>query len=136
MPSLHMYRLFLSHAWSYSEGYLRIKEFLDAAPNFSYSNYSVPKDRAFEGLGRVGLEEKLRQQIRPAQAVIVLGGMYVAHSDWIQFEIDFAKSLGKPILGINPWGGQRMPTAVTLAATKIVGWNTATIVAGIRAIVP
>jgi hypothetical protein len=82
------------------------------------------------------LEEQLRQQIRPVHTVVILGGMYVSHSDWIQFEISFAKSLNKPILGIMPWGGERMPTAVTTSANKIVGWNTTAIVAGIREITP
>lgn len=87
-------------------------------------------------MSRRDLEEELRQQIRPVQCVVVLAGMYAAHSDWIQFEIDYAKSLGKPILGIVPWGAERTPTSVTLAANKMVGWNTATIVSGIREITP
>jgi hypothetical protein len=82
------------------------------------------------------LEEELRQQIRPAQCVVVLAGMYAAHSDWIQFEIDFAQSLGKPILGIIPWGAERTPISVSLAANKMVGWNASTIVSGIREITP
>jgi hypothetical protein len=136
MPYLHLYRLFLSHAWAYSDGYNRIRQFLDAAPNFSYANYSVPIDQAFANMKKSDLEEQLRQQIRPVHTVVILGGMYVSHSDWIQFEISFAKSLNKPILGIMPWGGERMPTAVTTSANKIVGWNTTAIVAGIREITP
>ena len=136
MPHLHLYRLFISHAWRYSDGYKRLNDFLKAAPNFVYSNYSVPESKAFTGMTRLQLEEQLRNQIRPAQTVVILGGMYVAHSDWIQFEIDFAKALNKPILGIQPWGAQRMPTSVTLAATEIVGWNTNSIVEAIRRITP
>lgn len=58
--------------------------------------------------------------------------MYVAHSDWIQFEIDYAKLLNKPIVGVQPWGSERMPSAVTYAADTIVGWNTESIVQAIR----
>ncbi|MDB5690330.1 MAG: nuclease, partial [Sphingomonas bacterium] len=42
MPALHNYRLFISHAWRYSEGYNRAVRFLNEANNFMLSNYSVP----------------------------------------------------------------------------------------------
>lgn len=132
MPSLFSYRLFISHAWRYSERYRRVIEFLDAANNFSYTNYSVSEDKAFDRMNVNQLKEELRQQIRPAQVVVVVGGMYIAHSDWIQFEIDFAKSLGKPILGIRPRGALVMPKAVSEAADEIVNWNTASMVGAIR----
>lgn len=136
MPYLHNYRLFISHAWRYSEGYDRAIRFLNDANNFIWTNYSVPEARAFEGLTRAGLQEQLRNQIRPVQCVVILAGMYVAHSDWIQFEIDFATQLRKPILGIVPYRSQRIPSAVSQAANRMVNWNSTSIVAGIRAITP
>lgn len=136
MPYLHNYRLFISHAWSYSERYERAINFINDAPNFSWTNFSVPIDRKFEQMSQRDLEEELRQQIRPVQCVVVLAGMYAAHSDWIQFEIDYAKSLSKPILGIIPWGAERTPLSVQQAANKMVGWNAASIVSGIREITP
>lgn len=113
-----------------------MSRFLTEAPNFIYTNYSVPQDKAFEGMNNEELAEQLRRQIRPVQCVIILGGMYVAHSAWIQFEIDFAKYLGKPILGVYPWGAERMPTAVSNAANEIVNWNSNSIVSAIRRLVP
>lgn len=136
MPTLHQYRLFISHAWAYSEGYNRLISFLDIASNFSYSNYSVPTSKAFERMTSEQLGEQIRQQIRPVQAVIILAGMYVAHSGWIQYEIDYAVSTRKPIVGIVPWGGQRVPIAVQNCASKIVAWNTSSIVSAIREVVP
>ncbi len=136
MPYLHNYRLFISHAWRYSDGYERAVRFLNEANNFSWTNYSVPESRAFEGLTGAQLGDQLKAQIRPVQCTIILAGMYVAHSGWIQYEIDFAKQLGKPILGIVPWGAERTPKAVSDAASMMVAWNSAAIVAGIRAITP
>ncbi|XHH29763.1 TIR domain-containing protein [Xanthomonas euroxanthea] len=136
MPYLHNYRLFISHAWRYSEGYQRAITFLNGASHFKWINYSIPSDKKFEVMGVRALEEELRGQIRPVQCVIVLAGMYATHSNWIQFEIDFAKSLGKPILGIVPWGAVRTPLSVTLAANKMVNWSSSSIVAGIREITP
>jgi hypothetical protein len=136
LPYLHNYRLFISHAWRYSDGYERVLRFLNESNHFTYTNYSIPESKAFVGLSAAQLEEQLRNQIRPVQTVVIIGGMYVAHSDWIQFEIDFARALNKPILGLLPWGAERMPTAVTNAATEVVSWNSASIVAAIRRITP
>lgn len=136
MPTLHNYRLFISHAWRYSEGYNRAVRFLNEANNFIFTNYSVPESKAFEGMTSEQLGEQMKAQIRPVQCVIILAGMYVNHSDWIQYELNFAKLLGKPILGIVPWGQVRTPLAVSNAATKMVAWNSASIVAGIREITP
>jgi len=132
MPELHRYRLFISHAWHRHEAYDRVKRFMDDAPYFIYSNYSVPSDKAFDRMSTSQLEEQIRQQIRPVESVIILGGLYVSYSKWIQFEIDYAKSLMKPIIGVQPWGAQRMPSAVQNAANTIVGWNSSSIVKAVR----
>lgn len=132
MPHLHQYRIFISHAWKYNKEYYRLTKFLDNATNFRFANYSVPKHSPVDANNKSKLKEQLRRQIRPVEVVIVLGGMYVSYSDWIQFEIDYASNLQKPILGIAPWGSTRIPKAVQGSADKIVGWNTSTIVSAIR----
>jgi hypothetical protein len=136
MPLLYRYKIFISHAWKYSESYDRIVSFLDAAPNFIYANHSIPESRAFDNMSIAALKEQLREQIRPVNTVVVLAGMYAAHSDWIQFEIDFAQQLGKPILGVVPWRNIRTPQAVVNAADEMVSWNTSSIVSAIRRITP
>ena len=136
MPYLHNYRLFVSHAWRYSDGYNRAVRFLNDARNFVWTNYSVPESKAFVGLTNAQLGDQLKAQIRPTQCVVILAGMYVNHSGWIQDEINFALTLGKPILGIRPWGAERTPTAVQNAADEMVNWNSDSIVAAIRRITP
>ncbi|MEF2559365.1 TIR domain-containing protein [Aurantimonas sp. C2-5-R2] len=136
MPYLHNYRLFISHAWKYSERYQRAVRFLDDANNFTWTNYSVPEDDAFDRMSAADLTEAMRRQIRPTQCVVIVSGMYVNHSEWIQFEMDFAKSIGKPILGIRRWGEQRTPQSVVNCADEMVAWNSASIVAAIRRLVP
>ncbi len=44
MPTLKTRNLFISHSWAYGDAYDKLVEMLDAAPNFEYRNYSVPKD--------------------------------------------------------------------------------------------
>lgn len=80
------------------------------------------------------MREQLRNQIRPVNCVIIIGGMWTNYSDWIQFEMNFAQQIGKPILGVRPRSAKVMPQAVINASTKVVNWNTESIVSGIREI--
>ena len=135
MPSLYMYRVFISHAWDYSGAYATVKGWLDDAKYFSWANYSVPPENALGGKTKKELQAGLSKQIAMSQVVIIISGMYVAHSDWIQYEIDEAKRMGKPIIGIKPWGSERTPQAVQDAANEMVGWNSASVVDAIRRLV-
>lgn len=132
MPQLRIYRTFVSHAWRYSDEYNRMVELLDSTPSLICWNYSVPKAEPLDARSTNSLKQALVRQINPVQVVLILAGMYVAHSDWIQFEIDYALGLNKPIIGVRPWGSERIPQAVTNAAKQIVGWNTSSIVSAIR----
>ncbi len=129
-----MYRIFISHSWQYSERYNAMISLLNSAPYFRYSNYSVPEAKAFGPMAIYKMKEELRGQIRPVNCVIVLGGMWYNHSDWIRFEMDYAKELGKPILGVRPRGARVMPLAVSAGADRVVNWSTNSIVQGIREI--
>lgn len=124
-------KLFISHSWSYSERYTSMVSLLDSHPTFTYSNYSVPEDKAFEKMSKEALKDELRGQIRPVQCVVIIAGMWANHSDWIDFETSFSSLLDKPILAVRPRGGQRMPQSIINAATEVVNWNTNSIVDGI-----
>lgn len=127
-------RLFISHSWSYNERYNSMVSLLINRPYFEWTNYSVPEVKAFAPMVSEAMKEQLRNQIRPVQCVIIIGGMWTNHSDWIQFEMDFARSIGKPILGVRPRSALVMPTAVVAVSNKVVYWNADSIVAGIREI--
>lgn len=124
------YNLFVSHAWKYSEDYNKVIEWLDRAKaekRLDYRNYSDPKDDPIvdpnEETKKKRMKEKLRNQIKPSSIVIVISGMYVSYSDWIGFEIDTAVEMGKYIIGLKPWGQERIPTKVSENADVMVGWN-------------
>ena len=132
MPELKTYRIFISHAWKYNEDYYRLIDYLEDASNFKFHNYSVPEHDPVIANDKTKLKEELKKQIRPVGIVLILAGMYVSYSEWIQFEIDFALEKNKPIIGIKPWGSDKIPSAVTESADAIVGWNIDTIVQAIR----
>lgn len=129
MPSLRKYRIFVSHAWKYSSDYWKVVGFLNDAPNFTWENLSVP---SHDPVSDAALEKELRNQMRPADAFLIIAGMYSAHSDWIDFEVQFARRIGRPIIGIRKWGSDRIPVVIQNAAREIVGWNASSIVSAVR----
>lgn len=64
--------------------------------------------------------------------MLVLAGMYSARSGWMDREMAVARRIGRPIIGIEPWGNERLPQVVQANANEIVGWSTSTIVEAIR----
>jgi hypothetical protein len=130
MPLLRDYKVFISHAWSYNEDYYRVEQWLNEAPNFRWTNLSVPKHNPI--LNAEQLTKELHNQMRPADVFVILGGMYAAHSEWIKYEINFARRIGRPIVGIRPWGSTMMPVVIQAGADELVGWNRDSIVRAIR----
>lgn len=128
-----MYNLFISHSWSYADQYKRLVALLDAAPYFSYKNYSVPKDDPIHNASNQWqLKEAIRRQMQPASCVIILAGVYSTYSKWINIEIALAKSMNKKIIAVEPWGSSRTSLAVKNSADEIVGWNTSSLIRAIR----
>lgn len=134
MPKLKTYDLFLSHVWHRVENseYYRLEMFLSEAPYFYWRNYSVPEHDPLETKTDGELRQALDRQIAPINCFLVVSGMYVNHRRWIQEEIAIAISYGKPIIGVAPWGQERMPIEVQNVAKEMVGWQTSSIVAAVR----
>ena len=128
-----MYNLFISHSWTYTDAYEKLVNLLDSDPYFCYKNYSVPKyDPIHNAANQWELREAIRKHIAPASCVLILAGVYATYSKWINVEIELAKSMGKKIIAIQPWGAEKTSTVVKNNADKIVGWNTSSIVNAIK----
>lgn len=133
MPSLKNRMIFISHAWSYNEHYWTLVNWFNEEPNFSWSNCSVPSHDGLPDKTSKGLSEGMTRQISPAQIVLVVGGMYAAHSAWIEYEIKEAQRMGKTIIGIRPWAQERVPQIVQDSSVcDPVGWNRASVIAAVR----
>lgn len=133
-----VYNLFISHAWRYGDDYKRLVDLLNQAVGFDYNNYSAPKHKPLHNLDSTDVTKKLEikqaidRKISPASCVLVISGMYAAYREWMQYEIGTAVKMGKPIIGVRPWGSERIPEAVNCVADEIVGWNTSSIVSAIK----
>lgn len=78
------------------------------------------------------LKEKLKHRIASSSCIIVLSGMYSMYSKWIDFEIDTARAMNKPIIGVRPWGQERIPLKIQTFSNEIVGWNSSSIINAVR----
>jgi len=132
MPGLRTRNLFISHAWGYYDQYWTVVGWFNDAHNFSWRNYSVPSHNSCDETTTAGLERCLTRQMSPAQGIIILAGMYAAHSSWIEYEIEEAQRMGKTIIGVRPWGQERTPIVVQNAAITMVNWNSASVVQAVR----
>lgn len=125
------YNVFISHSWKQSEVYDKVKGWLDAS-NIIISDYSVPASDPFGKMSNKKLAEAITEQIRHAAVVIVIADMYSAYSSWIDYEIDEAVRMEKPILGVYPRGQQRTVLKITENAKLMVKWNSDSVINGIK----
>lgn len=132
MPILRDYHILISHSWDYSSDYETIKSWLDDASYFDWTDYSVPLTKPLDVHSKRELEEKLRYRISLCSCVIILSGMYVSYSDWIDYEIETALEFEKPIIGVKPRGQERIPQKVSNNADVMVGWNSNSVVDAVR----
>ena len=133
---MRTYNLFISHSWTCNEMYEDLVDFLDDKSYFSYRNYFVPKDDPVHTNGTdQQLYDAIKNQINPCSVVLILVGVDVSYSKWVDKEIDIAKNecdAAKPIIAIDPWRGKHTSRRIKETAYKIVKWNTESIVSAIR----
>ena len=132
MPELRDYHILISHSWDYDDAYETVKGWLDNAKNFKWTNYSVPIYKPIDTTSKKELKQKIKNRISLCSCVIILSGMYVAYSEWIDYEINTALDLGKPIIGVRPWGQERTPSKVTDNADVVVWWNSSSVIHAVR----
>ena len=129
-----MYRIFISHSWDYSTHYDTLLDWIksDFTINNNLSNYSVPLDKPIDAQKKIDLKQKLTNKISLSNNIIIISGMYAAYSEWIDYEIDEAVRLGKYIIGVKPWGQERIPTKIQNNASIMVGWNSSSVINAIK----
>lgn len=128
------YRLFISHSWAYGDAYEKMIKFFEDQ-NLDYYDHSVPINDPIHTNGTdKELREAIDAKIKGTSCVVILAGVYATYSKWIQKEIDIAVSYGKPILAVEPWDSEKTSKIVKDNATKIVKWQSKSVVDGIKEI--
>ena len=81
------------------------------------------------------IKRLLRMKMRWAGKVIVVIGEKTHTRDWVNWEIDAAKSLGKPIIGVFENGLKdkvEIPENLKKYATSIVGWRPDSVISALE----
>lgn len=91
-PPSRRYTLFISHGWDYTDEYQRIVDLLNADATFVWEDLSVSHDDPLPILPVLPksysyLVRQLDERIAKADCLLVLAGMYCAHSGWIHLKL-------------------------------------------------
>lgn len=124
MTTSKSYNLFISHAWRYDKDYYNLEDKLCFSRDYKCRSFSNPENDPLlnpkDPLDKKFLVKDLEEQIRPAHCVLIISEMYDRYKQWIQKEIDIAKSFGKPIIGIKSSETNGIPKAIQNVAVEIV----------------
>lgn len=126
------YTIFVSHSWDHSNDLMSLHNLLSKRGYFSYDSQEVTKFSPINSLNATYIKQRLRERIRNSNIVLALAGIYASHSDWMKWEIETAKELGIPIVGIIPRGQERISQTVYANSIADVRWNTESIIQAIR----
>jgi MTH538 TIR-like domain (DUF1863) len=114
-----IYNLFISQLTQQNDEYERFIGKLEASQDFHWKNHSIASQTN---------KEELKEQIKSADVVVILSGLYSKDNNLIQQEIDIGVELNKPIVIIRPYGMENVPGSIEEVASEVVGWNTPCIV--------
>ena len=122
-----IYNLFISQLTQQNDEYERFIGKLEASQDFHWKNHSIASQTN---------KEELKEQIKSADVVVILSGLYSKDNNLIQEEIDIGVELNKPIVIIRPYGMENVPGSIEEVASEVVGWNTPCIVDAILDCLP
>lgn len=126
------YKIFVSHSWANSDDLLALQRLLNSRGYFNVEFTEATKDIPINSTNATYIKARLRAKISSSDVVLALAGVYASHSEWMPWELDTAKSLNVPIIGIIPRGQERISQAVLSRSVADVKWNTESIVEAIR----
>lgn len=126
------YTIFVSHSWDHSDDLNNLHNLLSNRGYFSYDSQEVTKYAPINSANATYIKKCLRERIKNSNIILALAGIYASHSDWMKWEIETAKELGIPIVGIIPRGQERISQLVYANSIYDVRWNTESIVQAIR----
>lgn len=131
MSASNPIRIFVSHLFAKDADYLRVFEFLESVDRFYYLNCSNPEDVPSGGLPE--MKDKLIEQIKGAEAVIVLAQHYLENAELVSYQLDVAEANEVPILVLRPFGGvTETPPPLAARAHEVLEWNERAIADALR----
>ncbi len=77
------------------------------------------------------IKRLLRMKMRWASQVIVIIGKETHQRDWVNWEIDAARKLGKPVIGVYENGLKdevKLPESLEKYGASVVGWRSGSVI--------
>ena len=132
MPENDPYRIYITHLFQDNEDYQRVIEYLESRENFFYLNSSNPEGMPADG-GSDAIKEAYRDQIAPAEVVIMPVAIFDANPDLVRFQMGVAKATRKPILAIQSFGETvAIQKEVIDSSDDVIEWNDRTLISAIK----
>lgn len=126
------YRIFVTHLFQANEDYQRVFEYLESRDNFFYVN-SSNLDSMPESGGAEGIKEELREQIKPAEVVIMPIAIFELNPDLVRFQMDVAQAFKKPLLAVKAFGETvALNKEILDRCDDIVDWNDRALINAIK----
>lgn len=123
MSEQNPYRVFVAHLFQDDEDYQRVFEYLESRDNFFYLNSSDLSRAPADG-GLEAIKEELRNQIKPAEVVMVPITIFESNPDLVLFQMDVAQAFGKPIIALQSFGDTvAIQKDIIDRCVDIVEWN-------------
>ena len=123
-------RVFVAHAFRPNEDYLRVFEYLESSHNFYYRNCSDAERQVSESNA---IKEELRKQIALAEVAIVPAGLYRTERETVDFILNCAKGMDKPVIVIETFGvKEKLPVQLEALSDEIIEWNERSLADAIR----
>ena len=83
----------------------------------------MPRSAPVIARGLLGIQEALARRIYQADAVLVISGKNLNSSRWVRYELNVARELDKPIIGVEPGGTVASSMEVRRVATTMAAWT-------------
>jgi hypothetical protein len=116
-------RIFVTHAFSESDDYLRVFEFLESVERFFYLNVSKPENIPATG-GLEAIKDELIRQIKASEVVVVVSDVLEDKGDLVRYMMDVAEANDINMVSIQPFGGiGETPKDVIERSRDHVEWN-------------
>jgi len=125
-------RVFVTHVFEESDDYIRVFEFLESVDRFYYVNVSKPEKIPSEG-GVEAIKDELIEQIKAAEAFVVVSGAYEKKADLVSYMMDVAEANDIGMIAIRPFGGMtETPQSIVDRVAEHLEWNAREIVDAIK----
>lgn len=126
------YNVFISHSWDHVDDLRNLRKMLENRGYFHVNFLETPPHDPINSCNSTYVKLVIRNHLSNSDVVIGMAGVYASYSEWMRWELDTAIELGKPVLGVIPWGQVNVSSVIQARAKELVRWNTESIVDAIR----